>query len=90
MIVICDENKIISLAGYLAEKILVVIMKQNILIESAYFLPDSISSTGRKLSIQSDARYRFERGIDPESTKNGINLASKMITELCGGELCEI
>ena len=91
MIVICDENKIISLAGILGGKNSCCDHKtKNILIESAYFLPDSISSTGRKLNIQSDARYRFERGIDPESTKNGINLASKMITELCGGELCEI
>ena len=91
MIVICDENKIISLAGILGGKNSCCDHKtKNILIESAYFLPDSISSTGRKLNIQSDARYRFERGIDPESTKNGINLASKMITELCGGGLCEI
>ena len=91
MIVICDENKIISLAGILGGKNSCCDHEtKNILIESAYFLPDSISSTGRKLNIQSDARYRFERGIDPESTKNGINLASKMITELCGGELCEI
>ena len=91
MIVICDENKIISLAGILGGKNSCCDHEtKNILIESAYFLPDSISSTGRKLNIQSDARYRFERGIDPESTKNGINLASKMITKLCGGELCEI
>ena len=91
MIVICDENKIISLAGILGGKNSCCDHEtKNILIESAYFLPDSISSTGRKLNIQSDARYRFERGIDPESTKDGINLASKMITELCGGELCEI
>ena len=53
-------------------------------------MPDSISSTGRKLNIQSDARYRFERGVDPESTENGINLASRMITKLCGGDFCEI
>ena len=91
MIVICDEKKIISLAGILGGKNSCCDHEtKNILIESAYFLPDSISSTGRKLNIQSDARYRFERGIDPESTKNGIDLASKMITELCGGELCEI
>ena len=91
MIVICDENKIISLAGILGGKSSCCDREtKNILIESAYFLPDSISSTGRKLNIQSDARYRFERGIDPESTENGINLASRMITKLCGGDLCEI
>lgn len=91
MIVICDENKIISLAGILGGKNSCCDREtKNILIESAYFSPDSISSTGRKLNIQSDARYRFERGIDPESTENGINLASRMITKLCGGDLCEI
>ena len=91
MVVICDENKIISLAGILGGKNSCCDREtKNILIESAYFLPDSISSTGRKLNIQSDARYRFERGVDPESTKNGINLASRLITKLCGGDLCEI
>ena len=56
MIVICDENKIISLAGILGGKNSCCDHEtKNILIESAYFLPDSISSTGRKLNIQSDA-----------------------------------
>ena len=57
-----------------------------VLIESAYFDPIQIAMTGRKLGIISDARYRFERGIDPQSVELGVNLATKMILEICGGE----
>ena len=63
---------------------------KNVLIESAYFIPDSIASTGRKLNIQSDARYRFERGIDPESIIDGLEIASEMIIKECGGEASNI
>ena len=61
MIVICDENKIISLAGIMEEKFCCDHETKNILIESAYFLPDSISSTGRKLNIQSDGDTDLNR-----------------------------
>ena len=88
MIVICDDEKIISLAGILGAKNSGCDENTtNVLIESAYFLPESISSTGRKLNIQSDARYRFERGIDPLSTKDGIEMATDMIKKTCGGEI---
>ena len=59
---------------------------KNVLIESAYFSPASIIKSGRKLNIQSDARYRFERGIDPNSVDEGIDYASEMILKNCGGE----
>ena len=91
MIVICDEKKIISLAGVMGglnsscdEN------TKNILIESAYFMPENVASTGRKLNIISDARYRFERGIDPESTFDGIELSTEMILKLCGGKVGSI
>ncbi len=87
MIVICDEKKIISLAGVIGGKNTACDHEtKNILIESAYFSPEKIASTGRKLNITSDARYRFERGIDPKSTIDGIELASEMIIKNCGGE----
>ncbi len=57
-----------------------------IFIESAYFDPARTAATGRKTGINSDARYRFERGIDPQSEMTGLNLATKMILEFCGGE----
>src|SRR5208283_5407032 len=58
----------------------------NIFIESAYFDPLRTAATGRKTGINSDARYRFERGIDPQSVMRGLNLATRMILEFCGGE----
>ncbi|MBS91862.1 MAG: phenylalanine--tRNA ligase subunit beta [Rickettsiales bacterium] len=88
MVVICDESKIISLAGILGGKETACGEDtKNVLLESAYFLPDAISYTGRKLNIVSDARYRFERGIDPESTLPGMEMATEMIMELCGGDV---
>ncbi len=65
----------------------------NIILESAWFEPISTANTGRALQIDSDARYRFERGVDPQSTAPLAALASEMIMELCGGEvvaLCEV
>ena len=62
----------------------------NVLIESAYFDPVRTGNTGRKHGILSDARYRFERGIDPKSCITGANLAAKMILDLCGGEASEL
>ena len=59
-------------------------------IESAYFDPARIAQTGRKLGIVSDARYRFERGVDPEFVVPGLELATKLILEFCGGEPSEI
>ncbi len=91
MIVICDESGIISLAGILGGLSTACDDKtKNILIESAYFDPNSIAITGRKLNIMSDARYRFERGIDPLSTINGLNSATKMICENCRGKVGSI
>ncbi len=56
----------------------------NVFIESAYFNPMRIARAGRDLGILSDARYRFERGIDPEFTKTGIEIATRLVQELCG------
>ena len=87
MVVICDDSGVISLAGILGGKKTACDDKtKNVLIESAYFSPASIIKSGRKLNIQSDARYRFERGIDPDSVDDGIEYASEMILKNCGGE----
>jgi len=58
----------------------------NVFIEAAYFDPARIAATGRKLGILSDARYRFERGVDPEFVVPGLELATKLILDFCGGE----
>lgn len=61
-----------------------------VFLEVAYFTPIKVAATGRKLGIQSDARYRFERGIDPQSVEWGTDVATRLILELCGGEASEI
>lgn len=58
---------------------------KNVILETAYFDPVGVARTGRRLNILSDARFRFERGIDPVFTKQGDMLATAMIQELCGG-----
>ncbi|SJZ82056.1 phenylalanyl-tRNA synthetase beta subunit [Enhydrobacter aerosaccus] len=62
----------------------------DVFLEVAYFDPIRTAASGRKLGIQSDARYRFERGIDPQSVQWGTDVATRLILELCGGEASEI
>ncbi len=62
----------------------------NVFVESALFDPVRTAKTGRKLGLNSDARYRFERGVDPAFALPGMELATKLILELCGGEASEI
>ena len=91
MIVIADEKEIVSLGGIIGGmKSAVSDKTKNVFLEAAYFDPISIASTGRKLQINSDARYRFERGIDPNFTLSGSNIATKMIIDLCGGEASDV
>jgi phenylalanyl-tRNA synthetase beta chain len=59
---------------------------KNVLIESAYFDPLRTAATGRKTGLVTDARYRFERGVDPESVLPGLDLATQMILKICGGK----
>lgn len=58
----------------------------DIVIECAWFDPASIGATGRKLGLASDARARFERGVDPGFLRDGLALATRMVLDLCGGE----
>ena len=91
MTVITDEKEIVSLGGIIGGmKSAVSDETKNVLLEAAYFDPISIAATGRKLQINSDARYRFERGVDPSFTLSGSHIATKMILDLCGGEASDI
>lgn len=90
MVVIADDNGAEALGGVMGGSATGCDeATTNIFIESAYFNPDSIRVTGQKLMINSDAKYRFERGIDPTSCPEGLDLATKLIIELCGGEASE-
>jgi len=61
----------------------------NVFVESAYFDPIRTATSGRRLNILSDARFRFERGIDPEFLEEGMEIATRLILDLCGGEVSE-
>ena len=62
-------------------------MAQKYNFESAYFDPSITRETSNVLNLKTDAKYRFERGIDPNSIIIGLQKAAEMITEICGGEL---
>src|SRR4029078_388538 len=84
--VIADERGVESLAGIMGgEASGCSEATTDVLIESALWNEINIAQTGRKLGINSDARYRFERGVDPAFMVPGLELATKLVMELCGG-----
>jgi phenylalanyl-tRNA synthetase beta chain len=91
MCVIADEKEVESLSGIMGgEATGCSGATTDVLIESALWDPLNIAQTGRKLGINSDARYRFERGVDPAFMVPGLELATQMVLDLCGGEASEI
>jgi phenylalanyl-tRNA synthetase beta chain len=91
MCVIADESGPESLAGIMGgEATGCSQTTTDVLIESALWEPLNIAQTGRKLGINSDARYRFERGVDPAFLIPGLELATQMVLDLCGGEPSQI
>ena len=91
MVVIADERGVESIAGIMGgEASGCDENTRDVLIESALWDPINVAHTGRKLSIVTDARYRFERGVDPDFCQPGLELATKMALDLCGGEASQI
>ncbi|MES2907005.1 MAG: phenylalanine--tRNA ligase subunit beta [Pseudomonadota bacterium] len=91
MCVIADDSGVISLAGIMGGKATGCDENtKNVLIECALWDPLNIAQTGRKLGVSSDARYRFERGVDPQGVANGIECASSLAIEMCGGDISDI
>jgi phenylalanyl-tRNA synthetase beta chain len=91
MCVIADEKGVESLAGIMGgEATGCSETTTDVLIESALWSEVNIAQTGRKLGVNSDARYRFERGVDPNFMLPGLELATQMVLELCGGTPSEI
>jgi phenylalanyl-tRNA synthetase beta chain len=91
MCVIADEDGVESLSGIMGgEKTGCSAATTDVLIESALWEPINISQTGRKLGVNSDARYRFERGVDPAFMLPGLDLATRMVLDLCGGTPSEV
>jgi phenylalanyl-tRNA synthetase beta chain len=86
MCVIADDSGPLGLGGVIGgEASGVTEATTNVLIESAYFDPQRTAATGRKTGLMTDARYRFERGVDPASVLPGLDLATDMIVKLAGG-----
>ena len=91
MMVISDDKGAESIAGIMGgAETGVTEDTVDVFLESAFWDHVQIALTGRALKINSDARYRFERGVDPEFTLPGLELATKMILDLCGGEASEV
>ena len=87
MCVISDKSGVLGLGGIIGGlSTSTELNTKNILLEAAYFLPASIRKTARELNINTDAKYRFERGIDPNSIKEGLELAAELVIKICGGE----
>ena len=87
MCVISDRSGVLGLGGIIGgTKSGTEFSTKNILLESAYFFPAEIRKTAKGLNIDTDAKYRFERGIDPKSIKVGLELAMCMVLDICGGE----
>ena len=90
-VVIADAKGVESLAGIMGGEASGCDENTvDVLVESALWDPLNIARSGRALGITSDARYRFERGVDPDFTRPGLDLATQMIIELCGGEASEM
>jgi phenylalanyl-tRNA synthetase beta chain len=90
VVVIADDNGVESIGGIMGgEHSGCDENTTDVLIESALWDPLNIAQTGRKLGIITDARYRFERGVDPAFTVPGLDLATALVIDLCGGEASE-
>lgn len=91
MTVIADANGVHDIAGIMGGQHSGVSEgTTDVLLEIAYFNPESIGVTGRRLGLSSDARTRFERGVDPAFLDAGLDLLTDLILKICGGEASEI
>jgi phenylalanyl-tRNA synthetase beta chain len=91
MTVIADDAGAQSIGGIMGgEPTSVGPETVDVFLEAAWFDPIRTAATGRKLGIVSDARYRFERGVDPAFVVPGAEIATRMILEICGGEASEL
>ncbi|MEQ5788292.1 phenylalanine--tRNA ligase subunit beta [Erythrobacter sp. NFXS35] len=91
MVVIADDVQVHDIAGIMGgEDSGVSEATIDVLLEIAYFDPARIGATGRKLGLSSDARTRFERGVDPEFLDDGLDLLTGLIVELAGGAASDV
>jgi len=90
MTVIADERRVHDIGGIMGgEDSGVTEGTTDIMLEIAYFTPANIARTGQKLALTSDARSRFERGVDPAFLGDGLDILTGLIIDICGGEASE-
>ena len=91
MCVITDNKGVLGLGGIIGgTRSGTEFDTKNVFLEAAHFDSRSIRSTAKKLNIDTDAKFRNERGIDPLSIENGLNIAASLIKEICGGKISKI
>jgi phenylalanyl-tRNA synthetase beta chain len=91
MTVIADDRAALGLGGVIGgEASGATAATTDVFVESAFFDPARTAATGRKLEILSDARFRFERGVDPAFVRDGLEIATRLVLDLCGGEPSEV
>lgn len=91
MTAVCDDSGVLGLGGIMGGTASAVSDDTvNVYLEVALFDTTRTAMTGQKLQIDSDARYRFERGIDPAFAHDGAAIATQMILDLCGGEVSDL
>lgn len=91
ILIIADQEKSLGIAGIIGSNNSSCSLETTeILLEAAFFNQSSIAYAGRKLNILSDSRFRFERGVDLNNCLDGIELATKLISEICGNSSLEI
>jgi len=89
--VIADDNGVHDIGGIMGgEDTGVSETTTDVVIECAYFDPEHIARAGQKLLLTSDARTRFERGVDPAFLEDGIAIATRLVTQICGGSASEV
>lgn len=89
--VIADDTGVHDIGGIMGgEDTGVSETTTDVVIECAYFEPEAIARAGQKLLLTSDARTRFERGVDPEFLEDGIAIAARLVTQICGGTASEV
>ena len=87
MCVIADKSGVLGLGGIIGgSRSGTTLNTKTILLEAALFSPSSIRKTAKSLNIDTDAKYRFERGVDPNSIEEGLKIAADLIIKICGGE----
>jgi len=90
-LVICDDAGILALAGVVGgARASTTDKTKNIILESAYFNPVFVRKSSKKIGLSTDSSYRYERGINPDGTLNGLSIAAKIIMDTCGGKIVNV